>query len=271
MIDLSKPSGLSISWSRDSETLLFREDLVVAEPDVRRREEMIEVLFNPRAEGPEELYYMYREVAYKKDREDIRTRGLRYDITVIRPGIIGGEYVKTAGHYHPLKPGTALTYPEVYEVLHGRAHYLLQRPASDRVDEIDLIILITARPGDKVLIPPGFGHITINPGEDPLIMSNWVAAEFSSIYEPFRVQGGGGYFELKGEKGPELVPNNRYRCLPSLHQASAISFDELSLISDLPIYRAYRQDPGSLDYLIKPEKFKERFEEYQRLICPIKQ
>ena len=30
--------------------------------------------------------------------------GLRYDITVIYPGLIGSEYVKTLGHYHPKVP-----------------------------------------------------------------------------------------------------------------------------------------------------------------------
>ncbi len=268
MIDLSKPSGLTVSWSRCSEKLLFGEGLVEVKPEVRRREEMIEVLFNPQADDLDELYYMYRGIARKEDQDGIRLRGLRYDITVIKPGVLGSEYIKTAGHYHPVKPGTAFTYPEVYEVLHGRAHYLLQRPSVDRVDQIDIIILITARPGDKVLIPPGFGHITINSGDDLLIMSNWVAEEFSSVYDPYRSQGGGGYFELQGDGGSEFVPNNRYRRLPPLHRSPVTSFAGLNLITGLPIYRVYQNDPGSLDYLVNPENYQEQFAEYLKLIFP---
>ncbi|HHX86852.1 MAG TPA: glucose-6-phosphate isomerase [Firmicutes bacterium] len=268
MIDLSKLSGLLVSWSRSTEKLLLGEGLVEVEPDVRLRQGMAEVLFNPQSDDLDELYYMYRGVAREEDREGIRSRGLRYDITVIRSGTLGNEYIKTAGHYHPLKPGTPVTYPEVYEVLHGRAHYLLQRPCPDHIDQIELIILITARPGDKVLIPPGFGHITINSGDDILIMSNWVAAEFSSVYEPYRSQGGGGYFELQGDGGSEFVPNNRYRRLPPLHRSPVATYPEFNLITGLPIYRVYQNEPGSLDYLVNPENYQEQFAEYLKTISP---
>ena len=127
-----------------------------------------------------------------QDKELIAKYGLRYDVTVIRPGQIGREFIKTAGHYHPLKPQTEFSYPEVYEVLAGKAHYLLQtEPDEDGIDAI----LIEAVAGDKVLIPPGYGHITINPGQEYLIMSNWVAADFSSIYGPIKELGGGAFLK----------------------------------------------------------------------------
>ncbi len=268
MIDLSKPSGLPVFWNPSSERLVFGDGLSEVEPAIRRREEMTEVLFDPRAEGPKELYYMYRGVACQDDRESICRRGLRYDITVIKPGVLGNEYVKTAGHYHPQKPGCSFTYPEIYEVLHGRAHYLLQRPAAGEIDRLEAIVLVTAKPGDKVLIPPGFGHITINSGNELLIMSNWVSLEFTSDYEPYRLLGGGGYFELRGEGGSELIPNHRYRGVPSLHRSPAVSFARFNLITGLPIYRVYRHDPGSLDYLVNPENYEEEFAEYLKLILP---
>ena len=132
-------------------------------------------------------------------------------MTVIRAGRIGREYIKTAGHYHPLKEGTDTSYPEVYEVLSGRAHYLLQtEPGEDGVEAL----LIEAFPGDKVLIPPGYGHITINPGNVPLIMSNWVAAGFASVYGPVRELGGGAYFEIAAAGGgEEFIVNPNYRPL----------------------------------------------------------
>ena len=56
----------------------------------------------------------------------IAKHGLRYDVTVIRPGQIGREY-ENSRPYHPYKPNTEFTYPEVYEVLAGKAHYLCRR------------------------------------------------------------------------------------------------------------------------------------------------
>jgi oxalate decarboxylase/phosphoglucose isomerase-like protein (cupin superfamily) len=58
-------------------------------------------------------------------------------------------------------PKLRYTYRELYEVLKGDAHYLLQRAQNkERVDEA---ILVKATRGDKVLIPPNYGHVTINP------------------------------------------------------------------------------------------------------------
>ena len=107
MIDLSRHSGLPISWDRSGEKLVFGEGLLEVKPDIRCREEMAEVLYEPRAMDLKELYFMYREVARREEREEIRRRGLRYDITVIKPGLLGSEYIKLPDITIPLnrEPG----------------------------------------------------------------------------------------------------------------------------------------------------------------------
>ena len=104
------------------------------EPDIRRLSDMREVVFDQSwlATAEDfELYYMYRDLFLSRgDGEKLREQNLRYDITIIPPGMLGREYIKTAGHYHPLVPGGSVTYPELYEVLEGKALYLLQRPGS---------------------------------------------------------------------------------------------------------------------------------------------
>ncbi|HPZ41114.1 MAG TPA: glucose-6-phosphate isomerase family protein [Bacillota bacterium] len=271
MIDLHKQSGLPLLWDPAAKQIIFKDETAehsVPPSDIRRRQDMYEVLYDRQSAEIEELYYMYREVALAHDCDLIRQKGLRYDITVIVPGTLGGEYVKTAGHYHPEKPGTGLTYPEVYEVLHGRAHYLLQRPQPEHPGQLESVILIAAKPGDKVLIPPHFGHITINPGDDYLIMSNWVAREFSSIYEPIREAGGGAYFELYSEEGPEFVANPNYQELPSLQRCPVTSVPKLNLITGFPLYRLFQEDQEAFNFLVYPENYVTVFEDYlQQLIA----
>lgn len=268
MIDLSKQSGLPVRWNPSTKKIIFHEDNGEGlEPAIRCRRDMLDVLYDRQDNSLEELYYMYRDVALPEDRSAIAGRGLRYDITVIRPGTLGREYVKTAGHYHPEKPGTGLTYPEVYEVLHGRAHYLLQRPGSAEGDRLDSVILVAGKPGDKVLIPPQFGHITINPGDDYLIMSNWVASEFSSVYEPIRKMGGGAYFELQAEEGPEFVANKKYSDLPSLQRSPVTPVTRLNLITGLPLYRVFQENNDAFAFLVNPENYTAVFEEYLREIA----
>jgi len=122
------------------------------EPSILTLNDMRCVLANPDQSGSMLLYYMYRDLALTaEDRAYLNKQNVRFDITIIPPGTVGGEYVKTKGHYHPLSP-SGIGYPELYQVLAGEALYLLQR--SDLGD----IVAVTAKAGEFVLIPPGYDH-----------------------------------------------------------------------------------------------------------------
>lgn len=263
-------------------------------PAVRWAAEMEEVLYRGETAGEEGagkegdgegwqriLYFMYRDFNLPEHLLLFRENGIRYDITVLIPGNIGMEYIKTAGHYHPLKPGAACTYPEVYEVLHGRAFYLIQRAHCLEESQKGLadVIVFDAAPGDKVLIPPDFGHVTINPGPDFLIMSNLVAADFESVYAPLQEMGGAGYFGLipddKRESGlwngdvsfatggePVFKPNPHYSSLPPLLRARPLEVPQFSLRKEIPQYRAFIENPAHFSFLTRPEDFRDDFQEY---------
>jgi glucose-6-phosphate isomerase, archaeal len=252
MYDLSSTSGLPLQCDENGR-LSFGEGLEPVTADVRFKKDMLDVLHQPGGAGPEELYYMYRDVCRSLDRELIGKHGLRYDVTAIRSGRVGEEYIKTAGHYHPTKPATETTYPEVYEVLYGKAHYLLQtEPDEDGVDAI----LVEAVAGDKVLIPPGYGHITINPGPTVLVMSNWVGAGFASVYGPIKELGGGAYFELAADGEDEnFVANPRYRPTPRLALRPVEDRPEFGLVRGRPMYLEFLQDPATFAFLTEPEKY----------------
>ncbi|MBS3886734.1 MAG: glucose-6-phosphate isomerase [Firmicutes bacterium] len=252
MDELKKTSGLPLAVDGAGK-LIFGEGLTPVTAAIRRREEMLAVLFAAEADSLDELYYMYRDVCRAEDRQVIAKHGLRYDVTILRPGQIGGEYIKTAGHYHPLKPGTDATYPEVYEVLYGRAHYLLQtEPDEDGVEAI----LVEALPGDKVLIPPGYGHITINPGSTFLVMSNWVAAGFDSVYGAIKELGGGAYFELASqEEDAQFVVNPRYQPVPRFSSRPVEDRPEFALLRGQPMYLEFLKAPEKFAFLTSPEKY----------------
>ena len=225
-------------------------------PVVRTLGEMTEVVFDKRflasASMDMELYYMFREVS--KDEDDakkIKARELRYDITVIPPNTLGVEFVKTVGHYHPYFQGSKLTYPEIYEVIEGEAQYLLQkREETQGVEVITDVIVVKAQPGDKVIIPPNYGHVTINHSESTLTMANWVARTFSSIYEPITQQGGAAYFELKTG---EFIMNERYEEVPDIRflKPSDTWIQDLELSKDITMYELLRE-PEQLDFLTNP-------------------
>lgn len=198
-----------------------------------------------------DLYYMYRDLHLSTtDHSVIKKKNLRYDITVIPPSNLGMEFVKTAGHYHPLIKGQEYTYPEVYEVLEGEAHYLLQKYV-ESPDKIKDVVFIHALKGDKVIIPPNYGHVTINPSAQKLMMSNWVSRDFSSIYEPYQRLGGAAYYELASTN---LIPNEKYDELPELRQLKPTNLSEVDFHKKKDMYKLIRESE-KLDYLNNPEKY----------------
>ncbi len=200
-----------------------------------------------------ELYYMYRDLSLSKnDALAIKEHGLRYDITIIPPNMMGCEYVKTAGHYHPKVSGTDMTYPEIYEVLSGEAEYMMQKPENDKIKDV---ILIKAEPGDKVIIPPGYGHLTINTSNRILKMANWVARDFDSIYSPIREKGGGAYFILKDG----FVKNQRYKDVPEIRISRPSNLKDFGLEKKREMYGLVR-DLSKLEFLTEPQKYERFFE-----------
>ena len=225
-------------------------------PTVRTLEEMKDVVYDKRfltsASMDMELYYMFRDVS--RDEEDankIKERGLRYDVTIIPSSTLGSEFVKTAGHYHPYPQGSKLTYPEMYEVLEGEAHYLLQKLEEERgIETITDVVVVNAKKGDKVVIPPNYGHVTINPSEVTLKMANWVARTFSSIYEPIKRRGGAAYFELTTG---EFIMNETYETVPDIRylKPSDTWINDLVLSKEDDMYELLKE-PEKLEFLINP-------------------
>ena len=123
-------------------------------------------------------------------------------------------------------------------------------------DRIVRDVKISAGEGDKVLIPPNYGHVTINPAGETLKIANFVARHFASIYEPYRRKGGAAYFELTSGK---FVKNENYGEVPEIRFLNAPSLDDFGIYHDTPMYELIRE-PHKLEFLTRPEKFKELFE-----------
>jgi glucose-6-phosphate isomerase len=226
------------------------------EPDIRRLFDMQEVILDRewlKTAENFELYYMYRDLFLSRsDADRLRDQGIRYDITVIPPHMLGCEYVKTAGHYHPNIPDGSITYPELYEVLEGEALYLCQKT------DLSDVVVVNATAGDKVLVPPDYGHITINRSNKTLKMANLVARDFSSLYDPIKEKAGGAYFFtkdgwIKNERCPKAAELRR------VEAPSAAQLRRLGLTKGREIYPLIKEK-GRLEFLTHPEKHLDQFE-----------
>ncbi len=208
---------------------------------------------------PEELkenfpaYYMFRDLYYSKnDRDKILEHRLRFDLTIIPPNMIGKEFIKTFGHYHPIAEDN-LSYTEIYEVLSGKAYYLLQKIENGKIVDV---IVVEANAGDKVIIPPNYGHVTINPSNKELRMTNWVCRDFKSDYEPYeRLRGACYYYTEDG-----WIKNERYGDVPEIRFVKPKIPKLLGLKKSDEMYKLVK-DLSRLEFLVKPSKYSELFEE----------
>jgi glucose-6-phosphate isomerase, archaeal len=221
----------------------------VGEPELRMADDLRGIYAQEGCMGSGPLYAMFRDLAKSPaDRWWLNTNGLRYDITVIPPRKICGEFVKTKGHYHTANPA-GHGFPEIYEVLEGRAHYLLQR--EDMTD----IVLVDATAGDVVVVPPGYGHVTINPTiNQTLHMANIVSGRFESDYRKYVEGKGAAYYELADGT---FVKNRSYGKVPPLRRVAAGRIQTGRAGIGSPLYNLIEKRRPVLGFLNYPERFPE--------------
>lgn len=184
----------------------------------RSHEKMQEVLMHPEAEGPEIHYYMIRGGVDKKN------------ITVWETGTVGGEYIKTYGHYHVGK------LDETYWIVSGEGIVLLQKRKEDDQgnpidDELESFKAITAKAGDSIFIPSGTGHLIVNTGDTWLVTVDDSPVNFEEVdpvslpghadYEAVKKMKGFGYYIISENGKPKAVANPNYQNLPEVEWMSA--------------------------------------------------
>ena len=172
------------------------------------------------------------------DRSWLAEQQLRFDITVI------------PGHYHPNSPsGTGC--PEIYEVPAGEAHYLIQDTDCSHV------VMIQACAGEIVVVPPGYGHVTINPARTTFLqMANIVSSGFLSNYQRYEAQRGAAFFEMVKEG---FVQNPAYVKPPPLTCVKAQRFAGMGKMITAPLYDLIEKRAPVLEFLNYPERYASLF------------
>jgi len=256
MKDLRKYMGLEVKL-KDNFKLELDIALLGGEFSSRTLTDIRKVLKDKIKITDDPIYFMYRDVRERDDDEKIKNASLRFDITVILPRILGSEFNKTLGHYHPLKEGTNTNYSEVYEVVSGKALCLLQKPDKNPA-KIESCYLVEVNEGEKIIMPSGFGHITINPLTRPLVMTNWVSDDFSSDYEDIKKYHGGCYYIVEKENNKlGLKRNKNYKSIPEIIKARPKEQPRLGLKFNQPMYISGTRYIDKLKFLNFPEEHTE--------------
>ncbi len=174
---------------------------------------MKDVLMNSTAPGPEIHYHMIRGGEEKTN------------ITVWESGTVGGEYIKTYGHYHVGR------LDETYTVLQGRGLIIMQTRKTDKFgkpidDEIESFKAVFVKAGDKLFIPSGAGHLGVNTGDSWFVTSDDSPVDFGerdpislpghADYAPFKKLRGAAYYVMEKDGQPIFVKNPLYKTVPEV-------------------------------------------------------
>ncbi len=241
--------GSEIKISQDG-SLAFGEEIFYPEPDVYYLENILDVVYHkPETLNKHPLYCTYLGVYKEKDSLLFQEMQLRYDLTVILPGLNANEFNKTSGHFFSLKPDSHETYAAIYEVLWGEGLFLLQK--NNRADEAEEVRVISAKKEDKVFIPPGYGLVLINTVQDNLVVSSLVNSKADFLHTPFAQKQGAAYYYIMSEnQKPDFIKNPRYSQSVGLELLGApsvsIPFDELK---GKGLYQTFTDNPKHFNAL----------------------
>ncbi|HCC60117.1 MAG: hypothetical protein A2402_01060 [Candidatus Staskawiczbacteria bacterium RIFOXYC1_FULL_37_43] len=212
-------------------------DLTKLTPDVRKLSDMKNVIYDKKwlkTADNVELYYMYRGLE--------EMDGLRYDVTLIPAKMLGSEFVKTKGHYH------IGDWQEIYTVIKGQAIYLMQK--KNNKEKIKDVYFVKAKKGESIIIPSGYGHVTINPSEtQELKIGNWISEDCESDYSDFeRLQGACYYYAKKGPASAKASASDESSA-GQVGEAKWIKNENYKDIPPLREEKPLKSIPQNLDFL----------------------
>jgi oxalate decarboxylase/phosphoglucose isomerase-like protein (cupin superfamily) len=233
---------------QDYETALPPTSLDGCRHMVRRFKELRPVLYDVAScgdiDGELPVYEVHRDSCDEVEQGILLKHGLRHDVTIMPALTLGKEYVKTLGHTHfPRKDGWS--HPEIFEVLEGEVHFLLQRYRGEELADVSLVV---AQQGDVVLVPPNCGHVMINASSKQLIVGNLVSRDCSQSCKPFIERKGAACFVLRGRR---LVKNPNYPSLPEVRTLKPSSF---GLTEYSGLLESFVKRPDLFEFLSAPNK-----------------
>lgn len=247
MRNLKKQSGLAVSF--DGEEIILGNDVFSKPMHARTLADARPYLMDEKATSRRKnLYCMYRDAHLHQDESVFRKNGVRYDITVIFPGTLGGkngEYLRTIGHTHPA--------PEIYEVLDGHAMFVLQQTTKSG----NATFYISATKGEKIIIPSGYGHVTVNIGKKPLILADLFSDSIPSDYSLFKKHRGAAYWVLPPVQKKDLFTlseNESYTDIGTVSLGTPPSLLSLGIQSNVPLYTQFIKNPDHFRFLTKHKK-----------------
>jgi glucose-6-phosphate isomerase, archaeal len=243
---------LHVSLSDHELSFRYGPGTVGPDPEFRSLAAIRASLLNPQCSGPDPVYGIAMDVAREDDVKELKRRMLLYGIVAYAAGRLGQEPPRSQGHVHAIAPHSGWSPPEVFEILLGQAIVYAQQSTEDGPGTC---VAVSAGPGEKIVVPPGWAHCVIN--ADPserMVFAAWCDRQYGFVYDGVRKHGGLAWFPLLDDDDHiQWRPNPSYSN-SELTRHSARDYPELELSSELSLYEQFVQNPDSLMYVPEPAR-----------------
>jgi len=182
-----------------------------------------------------------------------REAKVTYGLVLFAPGQIGNEYIKSSGQFHPILPGMKDGTPEIYSVLHGEGHFMMQH-ALPPFEETDDPVVVKVKAGEAYVVPPSHGHLQINPTSEPLLFSYIVMDGLKGEYGPYKTKKGAMYYETSDPENRFVYNENYSEKLP-LREINAGDICQIPGLNRAVTYQQARDKLSELSFLTDAAKF----------------
>ncbi len=220
--------------------------------EMRRLDAIRPSLRDPECSGPDPVYGIAMDIGLEGDRLLLEERMLLFGAVVYAAGALGSEPVRSQGHIHAIAPHSGWSPPEIFEIWSGTAVVYGQQTAND---EPGRCVAVVARPGDKVVMPPGWAHCVIN--ADPscqMAFGAWCDRQYGFDYTGVRAHHGLAWFPVLSDSGSiEWQPNQNYRQSVLEHHEPR-AYPELGLDSSRSLYGQFVDNPNSVMFVADPQR-----------------
>ena len=252
---------LGVHCTGDDLRFSYDDGVFGPEPELRRLDAIRRSLRDTQCSGPDPVYSIVMDVGRVEHRDELKRRMLLFGVVVYAAGRLGEEPVRSQGHIHAIAPHCGWSTPELFEIWEGRAIIYAQERASD---DPGRCVAVTAKPGDKVVVPPNWAHCVINADpEHRMVFGAWCDRQYGFVYDEVRAHGGLAWFPLL-DSGREMRWEANPRYLPSeLSVRSPRAYPEFNLDPNVPMYEQFARDPESVQWVSEPAQVAETWPTFE--------
>ncbi len=242
--------GFDIRYQASPLGFTYGEGVFGPVPELRTLEAIRKSLRDPRCQGPDVVYAIAMDVGKQEHRSALAAQMLLYGTVTYAAGKLGREPVRSQGHVHRRSTHSGWSPPEIYEIWSGRAVIYLQESADDNPGRC---YAVEAGPGEVVVVPPGWAHMTISADPNsPLTFGAWCDREYGFEYDQVRGHGGLAWFPVFDDTDHLVFEANPAYFSSPLVRKPPGDYSRLGIRTGVSIYRQYEDDPQTFQFVSQP-------------------